>query len=91
MNKSEDNTKGRNNVDKIELNESIIVNQQQDGSVNTINENLQKNPIVGKAAPFFTGKGVVDKEIKEITLSQFEGNYLLLIFMAEASLKKELE
>jgi hypothetical protein len=61
-----------------------------DGSIKSINNNLQKNPIVGKPAPYFAGNGVVNNEIKEITLNQFEGNYLLLFFMAEATLKKEL-
>lgn len=92
MVKSDDNKNRRNQHEVIECNESIIVNQQDpmDGSIKSINDNLQKNPIVGKPAPFFSGKGVVDREIKDISNNQFEGNYLLLFFMSEATLKEEL-
>lgn len=37
-------------------------------------------PLVKRFAPFFSGQAVVDKKFKEISLTDFEGKYLVLFF-----------
>ena len=46
----------------------------------TVEDILYPTTLMGKHAPYFRGKAVINEEFEDISLDQYAGKYLLLLF-----------
>ena len=48
-------------------------------------------PIIGRSAPYFEGKALLEDKFEDITLNQYKGSYILLCFFSNACINIELK